>query len=121
MAEFTPDASVQDDSFYTHEIDHIIPEKHRRQTELDNLCPVCMDCNRYKGSDFASFDPETDQITSLFNPRLHAWEDHFSLQDGQIIPLTPEGRVTVFVLRLNSEIRIRARKALIKGRRYPSE
>jgi len=28
----------QDDSLYTHEIDHIIPEQHRGKTISDNLC-----------------------------------------------------------------------------------
>lgn len=46
----------QEDSLYTHEVDHIIPEKHRGDTVLDNLCLACFECNRFKGSDFGSFD-----------------------------------------------------------------
>jgi hypothetical protein len=109
----------QQDSLYAHEVDHIIPEKHRGETSAANLCLACLDCNRYKGSDFASFDPETGQITPLFNPRQQVWNDHFRLESARIIPLSPEGRVTVFVLRLNHEIRVRARRALIEAGRYP--
>ena len=67
----------QSDSLYTYEIDHIIPEKHRGETIADNLCLSCLDCNRHKGSDFASFDPETDDVIRLFNPRQDVWSEHF--------------------------------------------
>ena len=109
----------QRDSLYTHEVDHIIPEKHRGETVEANLCLSCMDCNRHKGSDFASFDPETDGITLLFNPRRDMWSDHFELSGPRIVALTPIGRVTVFVLKLNEEMRIRSRRALIAAAKYP--
>lgn len=111
----------QQDTLYTHEVDHIIPEKHRGATSEDNLCLACLECNRYKGSDFGSFDPETGQITSLFNPRQQKWDEHFRLEDAHIIPLSPEGRVTVFVLKLNDEIRVRARRALLEVGHYPGK
>jgi hypothetical protein len=109
----------QRDSLYTHEVDHIIPEKHRGETTEDNLCLACLECNRNKGSDFGSFDPETEQVSLLFNPRQQLWDDHFRLDGSRIIPLTPEGRVTVFVLKLNDEIRLRTRQALMLVGRYP--
>ncbi|MFO7321996.1 MAG: HNH endonuclease [Chloroflexota bacterium] len=34
----------QEDSLYPHEVDHIIPEKHRGATTLENLCLACLDC-----------------------------------------------------------------------------
>jgi len=110
---------AQSDSLYAHEVDHIIPEKHRGRTDADNLCLSCLDCNRYKGSDFASFDPETDKIIPLFHPRRDVWEDHFRLNGTIIEPLTPTGRVTVFILRLNDELRVRQRAALLSAKRYP--
>lgn len=103
------------DSLYTHEVDHIIPAKHRGETELDNLCLACFECNRFKGSDFGSFDPETDEITQLFNPRKHLWEEHFKLNGARIIALTPEGRVTIFVLKLNDAGRLQTREDLLDG------
>lgn len=109
----------QRDSLYAHEVDHIIPVKHRGETDSDNLCLACLECNRHKGSDFGSFDPETDQITPLFNPRLHVWSEHFELDGARIMPLSPEGRVTVFVLKLNDEMRVQARQALMVAGRYP--
>ncbi len=37
------------------------------------------------------------QLTPLINPRTQVWDDHFRYNQGIIIPLTPEGRVAVFV------------------------
>lgn len=110
----------ESDSLYGHEIDHIIPEKHRGQTNEHNLCLSCIDCNRFKGSDFASFDPETgEEIVRLFNPRRDIWTHHFRLEGAFIVPVTAVGRVTVFVLKLNDELRVRSRRALITAGRYP--
>ncbi len=55
----------------------------------------------------------------LYNPRQQRWKEHFQLDDTHIIPLSPEGRVTVFMLNLNNEIRIRARQALLGSGNYP--
>lgn len=109
------------DSLYKHEVDHVIPEKHRGQTTEDNLCLSCMDCNRHKGSDFASFDPETEEIALLFHPRRDVWSDHFQFAGPHIIPLSPTGRVTVFVLKLNDEMRIRTRQVLIAAGQFPPD
>jgi hypothetical protein len=84
----------QDDSFLAHEVDHIIAEKHRGTTTEDNLCLSCFDCNRHKGSDISSVDPDTDQLTPLFHPRRDRWNVHFRLEGARIVPLTPTGRVT---------------------------
>ena len=106
-------------SLYTHEVDHIIAEKHRGETVLENLCLACLECNRAKGSDFGSFDPETGEITLLYNPRQQSWEEHLRLDGARIVPLSPEGRVTAFVLKLNDEIRVRARQGLLEAGKYP--
>ncbi|PJF32423.1 MAG: hypothetical protein CUN52_01730 [Phototrophicales bacterium] len=44
---------------------------------------------------------------------------HFRLDGAVIIPMTPEGRVTVFLLKLNDQIRLRARRILVGVGRYP--
>ncbi len=111
----------QQDRLYAHEVDHIIPTKHRGETTADNLCLACLMCNRHKGSDFASFDPETGAITSLYNPRQDAWTTHFRLDGAQIMPLTAAGRVTVFILKLNTPTRLSERTALLAAGRYPCE
>jgi len=46
-------------SFFTFEIEHIIAEKHDGITEAENLALACPCCNRFKGTDLGSIDPET--------------------------------------------------------------
>ena len=47
---------------YRHEPDHIIPRQHGGQTEADNLALACTRCNRYKGPNVGSFDPQTGAL-----------------------------------------------------------
>jgi HNH endonuclease len=106
-------------SFFAMEIDHIYAEKHRGKTVLDNLAFSCPDCNGYKGTDLASIDPEGEAITPLFHPRRQLWIDHFTLQNGLIEPLTPEGRVTVLLLQMNLPDRVEQRQILSRIGKYP--
>ena len=99
-------------AFFAHEIDHIIAQKHRGETNADNLALTCWRCNRYKGSDFGSFDPETRNFSFLFNPRNQEWKSHFIFSEVLIVGLTPEGRTTVKLLQMNSEERLAERQKL---------
>jgi hypothetical protein len=104
----------EDDGYFSHEIDHIYATKHGGETDESNLCLSCWMCNRYKGSDLASIDPLTKEITILCHPRTDRWEEHFSLNNnGSIEPLTPQARVTVSLLQMNKLERIIERKILI--------
>lgn len=109
----------EDDNFLSHEIDHIVSEKHRGATTADNLCLSCFDCNRYKGSDVGSIDIETNDYIQLYNPRTMIWEEHFYLENSRIVPRSAIGRVTEFILRFNSEDRVRKRRELSQLSRYP--
>ncbi|XWK86893.1 MAG: HNH endonuclease signature motif containing protein [Phormidium sp.] len=100
-------------SFAKHEIDHIIAEKHGGLTEAENLAFSCTVCNKHKGSDLTSIDPETNQITPLYNPRRDRWLDNFQLSNAQFIPLTSIGRVTIRLLQLNHPDRVKERELLI--------
>ena len=99
-------------SLFAFEMEHIIAEKHDGITESGNLALSCPCCNRFKGTDLGSIDPETGQLTAFFNPRLQQWSDHFRLEEGIIMPLTPEGRVTAKILQFNLLERILERKQL---------
>ena len=109
----------QADIFFAFEVDHIISLKHDGPTVSDNLCLSCPDCNRYKGSDIGSIDPQTQAYTPLFNPRTQVWEDHFRLDGPAIEPLTGFGRVTVKLLRLNAPERIQDRELYTDLGGYP--
>lgn len=65
----------EDEPIYPHEIDHIIAEKHSGPTQADNLAYACFYCNRFKGTDLASIDPLSGDITPLYNPRTQIWRD----------------------------------------------
>lgn len=100
---------------YKHEAEHIIPRQHGGKTISENLAFSCWRCNRNKGPNIASIDSETDAIAPFFNPRKQIWSEHFGIEDGVIIPLTPEGRVTVMIFRFNTPERVEERREQIKA------
>ena len=106
-------------AFFPHEPDHLIALKHGGQSMAANLALACSDCNRFKGSDIASIDAVTGKLVRLFNPRAQRWSAHFRLIGGQIIPLTPTGRVTERLLRLNLASRVEVREELAALGLYP--
>lgn len=106
-------------SFYPHEIDHIIAEKHGGSSESENLAFACWRCNRYKGSDLTSLDPNTGSVVRLFNPRNQNWYEHFRLEDARIIPLSASARATVILLRFNQPDRLIERVGMIRKGHYP--
>lgn len=109
----------QSDNFFTFHVDHIISEKHQGMTVFNNLCLCCPPCNLAKGSDIAGADPHTGKATFLYNPRQQEWHSHFELEHGQIIGKTPEGRLTVQLLRMNLKERVAERQGLNELERYP--
>jgi hypothetical protein len=102
-------------SLFSFEIEHIIAEKHGGVTQADNLALACPFCNRFKGTDLGSIDPETGKLTFFFNPRTQKWQEHFKLEKNEIIGLTPEGRVTVIIFQFNNADRVLERQQLISS------
>ncbi|MEE4357540.1 MAG: HNH endonuclease [Desulfococcaceae bacterium] len=99
-------------ALHKHEPDHIIPVQHGGETTKENLALSCMRCNRNKGPNVGSFDPETGKLVPFYNPRIQNWNEHFKIMNSMIIPLTPEARVTVMIFRLNDEDRVAERKCM---------
>lgn len=62
-------------------IEHIVAKQHGGLTRLDNLALACWQCNLKKGPNLSGIDPETGQITGLFQPRVHAWAEHFVFRE----------------------------------------
>lgn len=102
-----------------HEMDHIRAEKHRGETSLDNLCWACAQCNGSKRPNVAGYDPVTDKLTSLFNPRTQDWTEHFEWQGAALIGKTPIGRATIEVLNINAPERVEQRRLLIQAGLFP--
>jgi len=103
-----------------YEPDHIIATKHGGESTIENLALACFDCNRFKGSNIASIDPYSGELTQLFDPRKQEWTEHFSIAGGRIGPRTAVGRVTEIVLKLNLQRRVEVREILASVGRYPS-
>ena len=104
------------------QIDHIIAIKHGGTDDDDNLCLACYDCNIYKGSNVAALDPLTRDATKLYDPRRQNWDDHFMINpDAVLSGLTPEGRATILVLRLNDEERVKQRLGEMSVGEYPCQ
>ncbi|GIK57052.1 MAG: hypothetical protein BroJett015_27150 [Chloroflexota bacterium] len=87
--------------------------KHSGETKEYNLACACSLCNKYKGRDLASIDPDSEEIAPLFHPRRQRWQDHFRLEAAQILPLTATGRVTINLLQLNQPDRVAEREVLL--------
>jgi hypothetical protein len=103
----------QDVHQWKFEIDHIIAEQHGGQTENENLALCCPRCNRFKGTNIASLDPDARVLVRLFNPRIDAWSEHFEIAAGAIVGKTAIGRATAALLQFNEPVRLAARTALI--------
>ena len=98
---------------FGHQVDHIVPHRHGGTDDVDNLAWACFPCNNNKSIDIASFDFETNELTLLFNPRKHLWDDHFVIVEDAIMGLTKAGRVTARLLKMNVIERIDTRRDLI--------
>ena len=98
------------------EIDHIIARKHHGPTVAENLALACIYCNEAKGTDIASIDPETVEITRLFHPRLHRWSDHFQWDGRQVVGKTAIGRATAQILQMNESGLLMLRELLAEER-----
>lgn len=102
----------QDDFTITFHVEHIVARQYHGSNDESNLALACHRCNRYKGTNLTGIDPETGQVTLLFHPRHDSWEEHFGMERGMILGITPVGRTTVALLQMNSPDRLRVRRRL---------
>ncbi|MBE9067533.1 HNH endonuclease [Leptolyngbya cf. ectocarpi LEGE 11479] len=92
--------------------DHILPRSQGGETSFENVCLACRPCNEFKAASTEGIDPLTGVSVSLFNPRFQHWGEHFAWSDDGITVegLTPIGRATVVILRMNHTAIVTARK-----------
>ena len=102
----------EDCTVLPHAVDHIRARKHRGATTLRNTCFACAYCNAAKGSNPAGYDPVTDELMLLFNPRSDHWSEHFEWRGSSLVGKTKTGRATIEVLRINAAERIAHRRLL---------
>jgi hypothetical protein len=103
--------------------EHIIPLSKNGLTALLNLAYSCGGCNAFKNDKIEAIDPLTRQICPLFNPITQRWEDHFewSEDDYHIVGITPIGRATVYLLKVNRDGCVNLRKLLKLVGLHPPE
>ncbi len=102
-------------------IEHIVPEAKGGQTVERNLWLTCHGCNEFKAARTHGRDPVSGKRVRLWNPRRQKWHDHFSWSDDgtEIIGLTPCGRATVLLLRLNRPELVAARSLWVQVGWWP--
>ncbi len=107
------------DSYFAHQIEHIISLKHGGSSNIENLALACVFCNRNKGSDLGSVIPSSNLLIRFFNPRTDIWAKHFRLEGSLIEPLTDIGVVTARIFKFNIDDRVLEREILIRTSRFP--
>jgi hypothetical protein len=109
----------EDDALFSFHIEHIIARQHGGLDDEANLALACYHCNRHKGPNLAALDPETNQMTRLFDPRRDIWDEHFRIVGAVITGRTPVGRATGRLLKMNANIRLDLRTELLGIGRWP--
>lgn len=112
-----PEANVP---YLIFHVDHIVARQHLDAPSDDptGLAWACSHCNYHKGPNLASIDPDSLGQVELFDPRRDAWSQHFAIDGGQIVGLTPQGRATARLLNMNSPRLVRLRRELVDQGRY---
>ena len=106
-------------SAFTFPLDHVIAQQHGGRTAYENLALSCPHENFHKGPNIAGLDPETGQLTRLFNPRRQRWSTHFKWDGPVVVGKTAVGRTTVRVLKMNHPDRVELRRLLIAAGVFP--
>lgn len=105
----------------TFHVDHIVPIVANGPTTSDNLALACVSCSLRKAARVSAIDPETGEFFRLYHPRQDRWEDHFQWAGTEIVGLTPTGRATIALLRLNRELIVALRKEEAFMGRHPPQ
>lgn len=94
------------------EIEHIYPTSKGGNSEKENLCLACRQCNLHKSSRIFGFDVVSGKKAKIFNPNKQKWTENFtwSKDKTEIIGKTLCGRATIYALKMNDELQTNARK-----------
>ena len=104
-----------------YETDYILPFSKGGKAELENLARSCRNCNSDKHYKTHALDPVSNQLVSLFHPRLQKWSDHFvwSADTLEMLGKTPTGRATIAALKLNRIETINLRRLTLSVGEHP--
>jgi hypothetical protein len=98
---------------FPFEVEHVVPLAQGGADTDQNRALACRACNLYKSDQLGGVDPQTGLWARLFHPRLDHWTEHFLADPltGAITGLTPVGRISIALLRMNTPRQLRARQA----------
>jgi len=105
------------------QVEHVYPLSKGGLSQLDNLALACNGCNNHKHAKTTAFDPIGEKDVPLFHPRTQNWHEHFAwgLDLISLIGLSPTGRATIAVLKLNREELLQMRWILQQVHLHPPE
>jgi len=98
--------------FLTFHIEHVQAQQHVEDDSLENLALACPDCNRHKGPNLTTIDPQTRLIVRLFHPRQDVWDAHFEYRGAILVGRTLVGEATIRLLQMNTVERVEMRAEL---------
>ena len=101
--------------FLTFHVEHVQAQQHVDDDSLENLALACPDCNRHKGPNLTTIDPQSRSIIRLFHPRQDEWDSHFEYRGTILVGLTSIGEATIRLLQINSVERVEMRAELQKS------
>ncbi|MFN6400461.1 MAG: HNH endonuclease [Planctomycetota bacterium] len=93
-------------------MEHVQARQHIQDDSPDNLALACPDCNRHKGPNLTTLDPNTREIVLLFHPRRDIWSDNFLIEGNFIRGISQIGIATEKLLAFNSDERVEMRSEI---------
>lgn len=110
--DFSPDTFL---------LDHIEPFSLGGLSEPNNLALTCGGCNDHKYNKTQAIAPLSQQNVSLFHTRKDYWPEHFQWNEDKtlIFGITPIGRATSELLKVNRSSNINLRKVLLLAGLHP--
>jgi 5-methylcytosine-specific restriction endonuclease McrA len=82
-----------------------LPKVKEGTDELENLALACQTCNNYKYTKTEAIDLLTKKAVPIYHPRKDVWNEHFTWNSDftKLIGISPTGRATIEILKLNRE------------------
>lgn len=105
------------------DVEHIIPISRGGKSESSNLAYSCNGCNGNKSNKIIAIDPVTNLPAPIFHPRQQEWTTHFTWDEtgSIIIGITPIGRASVVLLKLNRVELLNLRSILVIVGKHPPD
>jgi hypothetical protein len=103
-------------------VDHVMPTAFKGRTVSGNLALACVSCSLRKGARRNARDPVTGKNVPIYRPRQNVWDEHFVWRGNRVAGISPSGRATVLLLKMNRALVVAIRKEeRVHGRHPPKD